>query len=157
MSLQDCAPGLTCINIEGNPMCYQVCTQDNPLECDALNDGTNTFLCFPIVRGDQTVTQNFGLCVGRESCNPLDDRCASDETCTLITASSNACLQSGPIPIGGDCSMDFCMKGGVCVPLTDQNGNPLGTNCYEPCDLTAPECSAGACQDVGIEGFGLCL
>jgi hypothetical protein len=60
------------------------------------------------------------------------------------------------VPIGGDCSIDECAKGGLCVPLVDANGNLISTNCYEPCPLPAGPCAAGTCSDVGIEGFGIC-
>jgi hypothetical protein len=157
MPLQNCSPGLSCLNIEGAPKCYQVCTQADPAECEAISDPMTTFLCYPIQRGDESITLEYGLCVGQAACDPLDDKCASDETCSLVNARLNACEMSGMVPFGGDCTMENCMKGGVCVGLVDPNGNPLGTKCYQPCDFTMPMCMTGTCMNVGIEGYGICF
>ncbi len=154
---QDCAPGLVCINIGDGEICYQACEPGDPTRCDALDSAEETFLCSALIRPDDSVTMNYGICFGGRACDPLDDRCAADETCALVSANANVCAPAGSVPIGGDCSTEQCAKGGVCVTLSDADGNPIGTDCYEPCDVAAPACSAGTCTDVGIEGYGLCL
>ncbi len=157
LDAKDCAAGLACISINGMATCYQVCTQQNPMECDRLNTPDVTFACFPI-RTATGQTTMYGLCDGLgRPCDPLIDQCDATETCVLVSTRSAVCLPSGPVPLGGDCSVDECAKGGLCVPLVDQNGNPLGTKCYEPCDLGTPACGAGSCTDVGLDGFGICL
>jgi hypothetical protein len=156
--LQDCAAGLSCIGVTGAPICHPVCTQANPAECEAYNTPTEIFACFALQRANGSTTVRYGLCISAgQSCDPLDDQCPATDTCVLVSTSASVCRPSGTVPIGGDCELEECAKGGVCVPLVDQNGNPLGTTCYEPCDLAAPMCLAGACTDVGIEGFGLCI
>jgi hypothetical protein len=158
--LQDWAAGNVCIQVGHDvaATCHPVCTQEDPRECDALNTNQETFACFALQRSNGTATEQHGLCVSAgQACNPLDDQCPVTETCVLVSISAAVCRPSGNVPLGGDCSLDECEKGGVCVPLLDQNGNPLGTLCYEPCDLVTPTCMMGACTDVGIEGFGLCI
>jgi hypothetical protein len=150
---------MACLHIGGEPeaKCYKVCDLLTSAECDPLTTQELGYACLALNRSGGLTTKN-GLCapIG-VPCDPLDDRCTADETCSLITTRLAVCQEQGAVPIGGDCTMDQCLKGGVCVPLVDGNGNPLGTKCYEPCDRNAPACGAGMCTDVGLDRIGLCL
>lgn len=156
----ECGPGLACLLFEESaaPACFQVCSLPDGDECAQLDTAEEVFLCFALTRRNLGVTERFGVCapVGRP-CDVLQDDCASDESCTLISSDVAACTPAGDVPLGGDCSVDACVKGAACASLVDQNGQPLGTRCYEPCDLNTDACSAGTCTDVGSTRFGLCI
>ena len=156
---QDCAAGLLCLPINGQPAaCHQVCEQDSPVACEPYNTATTLALCTPLQRVDGTITMKFGLCVDRTICNPVIDQCAATETCEFLGGDSPICVTSGFVPLGGDCTREICAKGGICLGLVDENGNPIDPICYEPCDPNAPVCTAGTCARLqGIEDWGVCL
>lgn len=156
----ECGPGLACLQFDAfaESTCFQVCTLPEGAECAPLDTAEAVFLCFAVDRGELGPTEGFGVCapLGRP-CDILQNDCPTGETCALITPQVTACAPAGNIPVGGDCTVGDCVRGTTCASLVDQNDQPLGTRCYEPCDLGAASCSAGTCTDVGADGFGLCL
>jgi hypothetical protein len=148
-SLQDCAAGMTCLQLQGDesPTCRQVCTPDGE-ECDALPDGV--YACTYL----QDTSRMHGFCRRTGGpCDPLDDRCAVSQVCSL-TERGTFCERSGSTQPGGDCSMNACRRGGLCVALPD-----VAPTCYAPCDPMAmdPGCGTGRCARLEGYEFGICL
>lgn len=92
-----------------------------------------------------------------DSCDPLqpETTCPTGEGCYISSSDGDgACLPAGRLVVGDECSsVDECAPGSVCT----QDPSTEALRCIELCDLAAPDCSTGACADMGIPEIGLCL
>ncbi|MEO1228660.1 MAG: hypothetical protein AAFZ18_07130 [Myxococcota bacterium] len=161
-ALQDCGPGLSCLQFQGQPeaTCLQTCTAGSGgVECANVPDMSRVYSC--------TVTPNvpnptYGACVGNNGapCNPLDMMsCPGGEVCSVVQGTVNtACAMAGGAMLGENCNVGNCAEGqGICMNFT---GDPL---CYEPCNPAQPACSQNAYRCVtptlGMMSFnfGVCV
>jgi hypothetical protein len=141
-----CVKGLVCIPLAGapNPICYQPCNPAMTNTCPTMGDvcvGLSGF--------------TFGVCrTPRHECDPLMDACPMGQVCTYSNGDLT-CQAEGPVAIGGDCSMQACARGGVCVFVS----GTAHAICYQPCDATMPArvpCPMGTtCSTIG-QSFGIC-
>jgi hypothetical protein len=136
----NCMAGGICLNVGNGLTCYEACDTPNP--CTNGTDRCQGLMNLP-----------WGICIPMgTACDPLNMPCMAGMTCSLLTGQPE-CTTSGTAMVGQMCDQATqCVDAAVCVFL---NGapNPL---CYEPCDLNAPACTAGQCQNIGLT-FGICV
>ncbi len=165
-TLQDCADGLTCNQIQGEatPSCKQVCKVSNGNnDCTSrvpANAMPDQWGCGQLEANDE-----YGLCFNRgTACSPTDmvSNCAMGEVCALADGDFNtSCQPAGTAQLGGACmpGQNNCAAGqGICIPLQE------GTSCYEACTLPGGTCSqmGYTCQGLQTMGgamsaFGVCI
>lgn len=141
-----CQKGSVCLDISGTPgaICYQACDPTlTPPRCSASQAVCVGLASFP-----------FGICkLPVRTCDPLGDPCPGGRTCRFDPPDLQ-CGLVGSTMAGGDCSMEPCQRGLICVRLM---GRP-GPECFQPCDPNNPVCLGGAgfqCASIG-EPFGIC-
>jgi hypothetical protein len=136
----NCMSGGVCLNVGDGQLCYEACDAQNP--CTTGTDRCQMLQGIP-----------WGICLAMgTTCDPINMPCAAGMTCSLLTGAPE-CDDSGTAMVGQPCNPAMqCVDGASCVLLQGQN-NP---QCYEPCDLMNPACSAGMCQNIGA-AFGLCI
>lgn len=88
-------------------------------------------------------------------CNPiLQSGCAADQNCTYVAAATTAsCVESGPVPANGPCSVENRCRTGVCMSL-----NATDNFCYQVCDKDT-DCGAGTanlCLTLNGAPFKVC-
>ena len=153
---QNCAPGLTCIQLQGEaaPTCKQVCANaDQGAACGGLQGMSTDYVCVFFDAGGGMLT-DFGVCDGVDTCVPFNDMCPAGEACGIADQMGNtACFPEGNNGIGMACggAAGGCMRGGICV-----NVNMMGAQCHPPCDPANPVCAMGACNPVA-NGWGICI
>lgn len=145
-----CGVGLTCTALKNDETttCYQVCDPEAGTGCEALGGGQQHFVCSALLG------LSHGVClVAGSTCDPLLDSCGPSETCGL-RGGQTTCLAAGEVPIGGDCTVNGCAAGGLCVKLSDRSR----AECYRPCDPGQPRCpgDSGICTSLDGQPFGLC-
>jgi hypothetical protein len=156
-----CGAGTVCLGLSSapDPICRKVCDLAEGTGCEQviMDDPSNAYTCVPLRRQNDVLTETYGICFGvGTACDPFDDQCPTDQACGLIGRAAASRPLGAPMIVENCGADDPCVRGGICVPLVDQMGNPLGTKCYEPCALDSPMCSDGQCADVGL-AFGLCI
>lgn len=144
----DCEPLTYCIDLfdEGTSYCLGLCTAVS----DGLSCREESQACAPLFEN-----LDAGLCIG-DDCTPPETGCDDGERCAPFMGEVLACLPAGTVPVGGDCSEDFCVPGASCVEEW-----PYGYICRSlcqsssDCDVSAPRClfiwdgvlDWGICQD----------
>ncbi len=136
-----CGPGLVCLTLEnGGPRCYEpcgdavACGHASRPNCQALTN------------------RAFGACVeGGPTCDPVVDTCPAGDRCTLVGNGRAECRPAGTVPRGGDCSVQSCRGGNICVDTG------TATQCFQPCNA-GTTCDDGVCQGT-VTGydFGICV
>jgi hypothetical protein len=153
----DCDVGLVCLNLGEGQKCYGVCDPANGgVGCEDLSGMADMYVC----QGLQDMMSRpllYGACDGRGgACRPYEDMCAVGKVCSLPGAGMPSCEDEGAVAVGGDCSTDNCMRGGICIDLT---GGP-GPRCYVPCNPQMPMmsgCAMGVmCNGLMGQSFGIC-
>lgn len=145
-----CGAGLTCTALRNDETttCYQVCDPESGQGCEALGSGLQHFVCSALEGLSQ------GVClVAGSTCDPLLDSCGAGEVCGF-RGGQTTCLAAGEVPLGGDCSVNGCAPGGLCLKLTDR----ARAECFAPCDPGQPRCPGGDAVCSAIDGhpFGVC-
>lgn len=141
-SQAQCARGGICINLTGSPgpRCYAPCDPAMPA-CTTPNTACGALQGL-----------SFGICRSTvPNCDPLNDTCPAGQVCSLSGLSTD-CRTAGTTPIGGDCTTEPCMRGGICINVTGTAG-PI---CYEPCAVMNGTCTAGQCRDIQ-QPFRICI
>ena len=151
---QNCAPGLTCVQLQGEagPTCKQTCANaDQGARCSTLQGMSSDYVCVFFDAGGGMLT-DYGVCDGVNTCQPYNDMCPAGQACGLVDSQgTTACVTDGTVMLGGDCSTANCMRGGICV-----NVNMMGARCHPPCDPANDMCAMGACNAVAM-GWGICI
>lgn len=150
----DCGAA-ACIPMVGEMLigvCLPMCFEQDPYGCGGVPAACQ-------VKTDPRWHQ--GTCVGGpEPCTLVPDSCGPGQSCGVLGGQAFGgqaflCDDAGPLPEGGDCSMDdgACGQGLTCLEGT----------CRAWCDLAAPACTTGSCTDVSPSlylppgSIGLCL
>ncbi|MCA9552082.1 MAG: hypothetical protein KC933_18725 [Myxococcales bacterium] len=157
--LQNCDPGMVCLKLSGEnaATCRKVCRLREGTGCEGLGAGdigaAASYACTLRLAG---VVRTYGLCApAADRCDPLDNMCGAQENCEIVQDDgTTGCIVAGSQPLGANCSMNSCRRGGVCWTMADVSMTPT---CYEPCTLPNGMCTTAnyACVNVGLP-FGLC-
>lgn len=154
-SLQNCEAGYACLLLQGEnaPTCRKVCDIRDGTGCAGLAGSSAAYACNIRLQG----IRRHGFCgPAAAACDPLDNMCPMAENCDFVDNDGNTgCVAAGPVLPGGNCSMDRCRRGNLCVTLQNVSMDPT---CYQPCDLQNPTCTQAnyVCGDIGAP-FGLCV
>lgn len=144
-----------CVPMEGEVLigiCLPMCFSQDPAAC-----GGAPALC----QGKTDPRWHEGTCFGGgEPCTLVPDSCGPMQSCGVVGGQAFGgqaflCDDAGPLPEGGDCSMDdgACGSGLTCLEGV----------CRAWCDLAAPACAAGSCTDASLGLYlppgtvGVCL
>jgi hypothetical protein len=126
--VDDCVSGTACVPYDNTiSMCLPLCSDTVP--CSESYEA-----CFDWFGPNGSVA---GVCFG-DDCLPPASGCESGERCTVLSAGEDAvaaCVPAGPVAVGGDCSVDECEPGAMCV----QEGNSYTCRAY--CD-SGSDCGA---------------
>jgi hypothetical protein len=156
-SARDCAPGLGCVGSSGSGQCLpyccggndscgegRYCTQRPLRSLDITNEATAPTI--PVCAVADNCSLMLGPCMDPGACS-----CPTGLACTIVRASTTACVQPGAGSEGETCP---CAPGYFCSQ---------GTNtCLKFCNTKDPasNCGARECQP-GPSGFpmgwGLCV
>jgi len=154
-SLQNCEAGFACLQIQGEnaATCRKVCKLSMNEGCEGLTGGSAAYSCNIRLQG----IRQHGFCgPAADACDPLDNMCPMAENCDFVDSNgATGCVPAGSTQAGGNCSMDRCARGNLCVTLQNVSMDPT---CYQPCDLQNPTCTQAnyVCGDIGAP-FGLCV
>jgi hypothetical protein len=132
--------GLACIPMEGEPLvgiCLPGCFGQDPAACGGM-----PALC----QSKTDPTWHEGTCIGGGTpCDPIMNDCGPGQSCGVIGGAAFGghaflCDDAGPLPEGGDCSMDdgACGVGLACIAGV----------CRAWCDPLADACATGTCTDI---------
>lgn len=153
----DCDVGLVCLDLGMGAKCHGICDEANGgVGCEDLTGASDMYVCNGIMSGMTDLA--FGACIGRGgACVPHMDTCAANKVCSLPTGMGRpSCEDLGTVAIGGDCSMENCARGGICISL---NNGP-GPTCYVPCNPQMPMMSGCPdplmCSGLSGQTFGIC-
>jgi hypothetical protein len=153
----NCDVGLVCLDLGSGAKCHGVCDQTRgDIGCEDLSGMRDMYVCNGVMSG--MVDLAYGACFGRGgNCVPHNDTCSADKVCSLPTGmGAPTCEDAGNVAIGGDCSTDNCMRGGICINLM---GGP-GPICFVPCNPQMPMnsgCPMGVtCNGLTGQAFGIC-
>lgn len=126
--VDDCVSGTACVPYDNTvSTCLPLCSDAAP--CSESYEA-----CFDWFGTNGSVA---GICFG-DDCLPPASGCESGERCTVLSAGTQAiaaCVPAGPVTIGGDCSVDECEPGAMCV------GTGSGYVCRAYCDAGS-DCGA---------------
>jgi len=106
--VDDCVSGAACVPYDNTiSTCLPLCSDTVP--CSESYEA-----CFDWFGPNGSVA---GLCFGND-CLPPASGCETGERCTVLSAGEDsvaACVPAGPVAVGGDCSVDECEPGAMCV------------------------------------------
>ncbi len=105
----DCLSGLACVEYSSKlstcrPLCIDTasCPQPTAQSCEPWFGPAGAVA---------------GVCLG-DLCSPPSTGCKADERCTVLSVASRAvtaCVPAGAVKVGGDCTVDECEPGAMCV------------------------------------------
>lgn len=142
--MEDCLPGLMCVNVDGMATCHRSCP------------GGSMGLCPDEERCSGSIGDDCVLfCRMRPlPCDIYAQDCADpDDACTFANDPETderytGCRPAGPNGLGEPCNSDdgFCREGFVCIRREGES------TCHEVCDAEDPEvmCSDAAEECVGL-------
>jgi len=130
-SVDDCAAGLVCVPYDNTlSTCERLCSTS--VACpDPAHQA-----CFPWFGPNGGVA---GVCLG-DACTPPSTGCDNGERCTVYSSGDEtvtACAPAGTVPVGGDCSVDECTAGSMCVQTSSQQ--VCRSFCHGGADCTADD------------------
>lgn len=104
----DCVSGAACVPYDSSTStCVALC--DGTVACAESYEA-----CFDWFGPDGDVA---GICLG-DGCEPPAVDCENGERCTVLSTADEAvaaCVPAGTVPVGGDCSVEECEPGAMCV------------------------------------------
>ncbi len=113
-SVDDCAAGLACVAYSSTLSTCEPLCNTNVACADTAHQA-----CFPWFGTNGEVA---GVCLG-DNCTPPSTGCSNGQRCTVYSSGNNtvtACAPAGTVPVGGDCSVDECVAGAMCVQTSSQ-------------------------------------
>ena len=142
--MEDCLPGLMCVNVDGVASCHRSCPGGSVGMCPSEERCSGSI-------GDDCVL----FCRMRPMpCDIYAQDCADpDHACTFANDPETderytGCRPAGPNGLGEDCGSDegFCREGFVCIRREG------ASTCHEVCDAEDPDvmCSDAAEACVGL-------
>ncbi len=140
INLRDCAAGLVCLQLTGDPMptCRKVCNNGADSDCAGLAPtmGGGQFNCAGLQNPATMMTAAYSYCRESTSCEPWNDMCPMGQKCQQVAADAVGCGMEGMATAGMACQgPGGCVKGAICVNLGG------GGQCYEACNATGGTCS----------------
>jgi hypothetical protein len=151
----DCVPGSICVQYMGEDTghCYQWCATS--ADCDAAGSectvGLQMTLSAPPACAGTTATTPLNACSlpcpADVNCDPFGGTgagagCADGEACGVRSdCSISWCFPEGTVAEGGDCTVDGCLAGLICLDASSAGG---GITCVPFCDTTHT-CTTGTC------------